>query len=110
MINVYVQRGCNQDLGWFKAVRDTLRPVEFRIMGAILEYGRYHVDSSTSKKSIHEIILVTLEERGKRLHKKVYTLEELRDLESKLVLITGSQAENREMVDLFLNVSRSIQQ
>ena len=112
MINVYVQRGCNKEFDWYKAVKDTQGSVErstFGQMGAILDYGSYHVDSSTSK-SIHEIISVTLEERGKRLHKKLYTLEELRDLESKLVLITGSRAENREMVDLFLNVSRSIQQ
>ena len=70
----------------------------------------YLVDSSTSKvvESIHEIILVTLLERDKRLHKTLYTLDELRDLESKLVLITGSRAENRETVDLFLDVSCEI--
>ena len=76
-------------------------------MNAIIEYGRYHVDSSSSKvvKSIHKVISVVLEERDKRLYKKFYTLDELRDLESRLVLITGSQAENRETVDLFLDVS-----
>ena len=76
-------------------------------MNAIIECGRYNVDSFTSKvvNSIHEVISVVLEERDKRLHKKFYTLDELRDLESKLVLITGSRAENRETVDLFLNVS-----
>ena len=46
-----------------------------------------------------------LEERDKRLPKHKYTLDELRDLESKLVLITSSNAENRKEVDLFLNVS-----
>ena len=106
----YLQEECNKELGWYKAVKDTQGSVErstFGQMGAIMEYGRYHVDSSTSKvvKSIHQIISVTLEERDQRLPKKLYTLDELRDLESKLVLITGSRAEHREKVDLFLHVS-----
>ena len=37
--------------------------------------------------------------------KTFYNLDELRDLESKLVLITGSKAENRTEVDHYLNVS-----
>ena len=69
-----------------------------------MEYGRYHIASSTFQ-TIYKMISVTLEGQDKRLHKKYYTLDELRDLESKLVLITGSQAENRKTVDLFIDVS-----
>lgn len=57
-------------------------------------------------KSHNEVIGLTLKEsKGKRLAKKKYNLEELRDLESKLVLITGRNAVHRMMVDLFLDVS-----
>ena len=49
-----------------------------------------------------------LEEQEKRLPKHKYTLDELRDLESKLVLITSNNAENRKEVDLFLKVSHSV--
>ena len=55
--------------------------------------------------SIHDIIHLKLEERDKQLPKKNYSLDELRDLESKLVLITGSKAENRAEVEQFLDVS-----
>lgn len=49
-----------------------------------------------------------LEEQEKRLPKLKYTLDELRDLESKLVLITSNNAENRKEVDLFLKVSHFV--
>lgn len=91
-------------------MKDTQGSVErstFGQMSAIIEHGRYIVGASTSQvvKSIREIIVVHLKKRGKGLHKTSYNLDELRDLESKLVLITGSRAENRESVDQFLNVS-----
>ena len=91
-------------------MKDTQGSVErstFGQMSAIIEHGRYIVGAPTLKvvKSIHKIIVVDLRKRGKGLHKTSYSLDELRDLESKLVLITGSRAENRESVDQFLNVS-----
>ena len=90
-------------------MKDTQGSVErstFGQLDAIIACGWYCVGYSTFKvmKSIHEIS-VTLKEHGKGLHKKLYTLDELRDLESKLVLITGSRAENRKKVDLFVDVS-----
>lgn len=61
-------------------------------------------------KSHNEVISLTLKEKKekseKRLTKLKFNLEDLRDLESKLVLITGRNAENRKMVDLFVDVSR----
>lgn len=91
-----------------KETQGSVERSTFGQMGAIIEYGRYHVGTSTCKvaKSIQEIIEVTLEERDKRLHKTSYSLDEMRDLESKLVLITGSRAENRETVDRFLDVRK----
>ena len=61
-----------------------------------------------SFQNIHDVIEMKLEEQEKRLPKLKYTLDELRDLESKLVLITSNNAENRKEVDLFLKVSHFV--
>ena len=76
-------------------------------MNNIIAYGCYKIGSRKVQifQNREEIIYVMLNERDKRLHKKSYTLEDLKDLESKLVLITGSKAENRTEVDYFLDVS-----
>lgn len=108
MLNL--QEDCNKELDWYKAVKETQGSVEYTSFGQmdnIIKYGVYRVGCSRpqSFQSIHEVIQLSLEEKDKRLHKKSYNLDELRDLESKLVLITGSKAENRKQVDQFLNVS-----
>ena len=76
-------------------------------MRNILKYGCYSVGASArvAVQSVHDLISMRLEERDKKLLKKVYTLDELRDLESKLVLICGNKEESRTEVDHFLNVS-----
>ena len=76
-------------------------------MNNIFNYGCYTIGSDRTKicQNYHEVIHLSLEEKDKPLTKKSYKLDELRDLESKLVLITGSKAENREQVNIFLDVS-----
>ena len=104
---------CNEDIEWYKSVKDTQASVEVTAYGQmnnIFEYGCYKVGTKrpTICKHHHEVISLALKESKKtekRLSKKNYNLEDLRDLESKLVLITGRNAENRKMVDLFVNVS-----
>ena len=78
-------------------------------MRNILKYGHYRIGSNSTQMahSIHEIIHLKLENTGKQLPQTNFSLDDLRDLESKLVLITGSKAENRKEVDQFLNVSMS---
>ena len=61
--------------------------------------------STQTVHSIHDMIHLKLENTGKQLPKTSFSLDDLRDLESKLVLLTGSKAENRKEVDQFLNVS-----
>ncbi len=61
--------------------------------------------SSTEQTcSIYEAILLKSKD-GHKLSKPRLSLDELRDLESKLVLITGSNAEYRQEVDQYLDVS-----
>ena len=77
-------------------------------MRNILRYGIYQIGVTSQSKlpqHIHDVIFVKLIPRDKLLTKISYDLDELRDLESKLVLITGSKAANRKEVDHYLNVS-----
>ena len=76
-------------------------------MRNILKYGRYQVGVTIQSKpvhTIHDLISLKLIVKDKKLSKISYNLDDLRDLESKLVLITGSKAENRTQVDHYLNV------
>ena len=108
------QRYCDADVEWYKSVKKTQGSVEVTSYGQmdnIFEYGCYRVGikQPVLGKSHFDLITLGLKEKdiGKHLAKKSYSLEELRDLESKLVLITGSNAENRKQVELFINVCNS---
>ena len=72
-------------------------------MNACIKHGKYRVGQSGDKifHVMSEVVHLTVEAK----HTRVYTLDELKDLESKLVLITGSKDEKREKVDGFLDVS-----
>ena len=91
-------------------MKDTQGSVEVTSYGQmrnILKYGRYQVGVTIQSKpvhTIHDLISLKLIVRDKQLSKTSYNLDDLRDLESKLVLITGSKAENRTEVDHYLNV------
>lgn len=80
-------------------------------MHEILKYGCYRVGATSSVakiNSIGDLISMRLkEEEGVPLHKKEYSLEELRELESKLVLICGNKADSRLEIDHFVNVNYS---
>ena len=106
-----MQEDCNKDIGWYKSVKDTQGSVEvtsFGQMRNILMYGHFIIGTTLQSNVVYDIyhlISLKLVPRDKPLTKTSYNLEELRDLESKLVLITGSKAENRTEVDHYLNVS-----
>ena len=86
-----------------KATQGRVEVTSFEVMRNILQYGYYTVEAQLGCRSIHDAVHVDLDDR--KLSKKCFTLDELRDLESKLVLITGSKAEHRKQVDHFLDVS-----
>ena len=80
----------------------------FGQMRNINNYGSYKIGSS--KKNIltsrsDAIHLRLKQSETKRIHKLQYSLDEVRDLESKLVLITGRESEERKEVDMFLKVN-----
>jgi hypothetical protein len=77
-------------------------------MRNILRHGIYQIGVASQSKlpqDIHDVIFVKLNLPKDKVLKMFYNLDELRDLESKLVLITGSKAEYRTEVDHYLNVS-----
>ena len=89
-----------------------MEETSFGQMNNIQSCGHYTVGGKKdiAMGSIHEVIHLQLTpEGGKELVKTSYSLNDLRDLESKLVLITGSKADNRAQVDQFLDVSLCIQ-
>ena len=91
-----------------KETQGSVEVTSYGQMRNILRYGFYQIGVTNQSKlpqSIHDLISVKLIPRDKPLTRKSYNLDELRDLESKLVLITGSKAANRKEVDHYLNVS-----
>ena len=78
----------------------------FGQMNNITNYGSYTVGFHAKGSQLNslELIHMNLEERDKPLAQKKYSLDELRDLESKLVLITGRESNERNNVDHFLKV------
>ena len=78
----------------------------FSKMKSIKKYGTYTIGSRASGviATMAEAIHLNLQSPDVNLPQNKYSLEELRDLESKLVLITGRESKERESVDQFLNV------
>ena len=76
-------------------------------MNNILKLGVYKIGSTSSSvvRKLQDIVSLKLNAIGRKITKHNYSFVELQDLESKLVLITGSKAKNRNEVDLFLDVS-----
>ena len=95
-----------------KETQGSVEVTSYSQMDNIFEYGCYIV--GVKQPAIGEchddVIYLQLKEEGldRCLTKKKYNLEELRDLESKLVLITGSKTENRRKVELFVNVRKGL--
>ena len=79
-------------------------------MNNILAYGCYQIGSRRPQifHSIDDIIHITLTERDKPLTEDQYSLNELRDLESKLALIVGKNAENKTEVGVFTQTLHNV--
>lgn len=86
-----------------KAQQGSIKESSFGQLDACLKHGKYRVGRSGDKicHAMSEVVHLAVEAK----HIRVYTLDELKDFESKLVLITGSMSEQREKVDGFLDVS-----
>ena len=108
---LYLKRECQEVIDWYQSVKETqgsLEDTSFGQMRKIYSFGQYSVGSAEKKvsTSIAEVIHLTIEgtKETKSISKFHYTLDDLRDLESKLALITGRDVQERNEIDLFLKV------
>ena len=76
-------------------------------MKNINECGSYTigVNAKVVATQLSSVIKLRLNTNGRTVQQSSYTLDELRDLESKLVLITGRDSKEKGDVYQFLNVS-----
>ena len=78
-------------------------------MKNILQYGTYRVGFKNSAHTVHDLVSLTLAGNSHKLDKIRYTLDELQDLESKLMLISGNKTEAGAEVDHYINVTFNFQ-
>ena len=104
-----MQKGCDKEIEWYQSVKETQGSVEvtsYGQMNNIYRYGSYTIGSCM--KGVHtnqsQVIRLELTETDKSLPKKNYSLDDLSDLESKLVLITGRDSSEADEVQVFLQV------
>ncbi len=76
-------------------------------MNNINTYGCYKIGSQSLNvhTNLKDVLRLDLERTDKQLNQWKYTLDDLRDLESKLVLITSQDSEESRDVDLFMKVN-----
>ena len=108
-----LQRGCDKAIDWYQSVKETQGSVEvtsYGQMNNIYQYGSYTIGSCL--KSVHtsqsQVIRLDLTETDKNLPKKNYSLDDLSDLESKVVLIAGRDSSESKEVQVFLQVSACV--
>ena len=106
---MFLQRNCEQHVSWYTSVKETQGSVEVTSIGqmrTINKYGCYCIGSSM--KTVHvsqsQVIQLKVVTKKNGVHKNSYSLDDLTDLESKLVLITGRDSKEVDEVDKFLKV------
>lgn len=78
----------------------------FDKMKNVKAFGCYTIgsESVTAHSCLKDVIQLELSTSTKDLAQWKYTLDDLRDLESKLVLITSQDSQESSEVDLFIKV------
>ena len=101
----FTQDSCNKRLGEFQRIKEALGDVEknaFKLMEAINASGVYKIESLEGKV-LHSVDdAITLKVKGDTDNEMKYDLDKLRDLHSKLVLVSGTATKTNE--DKFLAV------
>eukprot|EP00731_Ephydatia_muelleri_P002838 Em0001g2838a len=107
--------GCMAHLDWYKHIKQNIGSVEqssFKQLEHIRSNGQYSVIAATkrsfSRLQIKDVVFLNILPEEEYAIKRQYTLDELRDLESRLILITSKEAENRNHVDRFIHTLHSI--
>lgn len=108
-----LQCDCAKQLEWFKIVKNTqlsAHVVDSAFKHIEILRARYHyvlrTDQTGTSLSMKDVLNAVDQCGDVHERWKVYTLDELRDLEGKLVLIKGNYVEEKtELVNSFLEVS-----
>ena len=100
---------CRDNLDWYKSIQSTMGSIEGSAFGQledITKYGQYiiHVGDGIPR-DIRNLVKVQISRRHSA--QSEYTLDELKDLQSKLALIKGKMLEDdiKDMAEKFWQVS-----
>ncbi|XP_060883843.1 E3 ubiquitin-protein ligase rnf213-beta [Labrus mixtus] len=99
-------------LSWLKALKETHGSVEqssLSLASSINDHGVYHIgwsDQNTEKRCLQNMIHVTV---TKGRDEKSYKLEELLELQNKLMLMSSKGEHGREQVNRFTEVFEGVQ-
>jgi len=99
---------CRQDLDWYveiKKIQGSVEVTSINQVEDIYSYGAYTISCNEQKASQSIERAVLLKISRVKAAKKEYSFNDLRDLESKLVLIRGRSTKGAAEMDRFLNVS-----
>ena len=99
---------CKRDLDWYKEIKKIQGSVEVTSVNQVEDinhYGAYTIccEGKSLLQSIESA--VSLKITRIKAAKKFYSFDDLRDLESKLVLIRGKSTKGGAEIDKFLDVS-----
>ena len=99
---------CNINRDWYIQVKEeseeSVEAAAYSQMCKIKEFGDYKIGSAKEVHyDIHEVF--SLEVRDQKRCERSYTLAELQELQSKLLLTTKSDTDKRKFVDAFSDVS-----
>ena len=99
---------CRHDLDWYKEIKKIQGSVEVTSVNQVEDInvcGQYTI-SCDGKKILQSIeSAVSLKITRVKAAKRTYSFNDLRDLESKLVLIRGRSTKGGAEIDRFLDVS-----
>lgn len=102
-----MQEQCNGNRDWYHQVKEesekSVETAVYNQMCRIKDLGDYKIGSAKEDVhyDIHEVIsLIVRDQKGERC----YSLAELQELQSKLLLTTKSDTEKRKFVDTFSDV------
>ena len=108
---IVLQKTCCDELSLVKLSKDLQAPIEFSTydqIHEILEYGKYYFGSKRFRIFISTEEIIRLRVTNSTSSKQKYTLTELQELESKIVLIRDHRSPSDKLsgdeIEHFLNV------
>ncbi|KAM4629855.1 E3 ubiquitin-protein ligase rnf213-alpha-like [Polymixia lowei] len=106
-------RDTERNLQWLKTVRESHGSVELSSLSlatAINERGIYFVKAHNQKKlSLETSLLLQIQEASEQKKRRLYNLEDLKELQNKLMLMSRRGEQNQTEVDYFAEVFDNVQ-